>query len=150
MSYYVVGRGNVLLFQTLDFGNQNVKTFEFDSTPSMAPASSIVVYYITETGTIVSDETEITFAPKTLLNSKFSLSLSETTLKPNQELTITIDSDSSSFVSLVSIDQNALLTKRGHELTRTRVYNELREFDNAGDMDVDANYASAFTNMLVR
>jgi Alpha-2-macroglobulin bait region domain len=66
--YYIVGRGNVLISQVVNMDRKKIGFFEFNSTLTMAPSSSLVVYYITETGKIISDETEFTFEPEPLAN----------------------------------------------------------------------------------
>jgi Alpha-2-macroglobulin bait region domain len=68
LSYYIVGRGNVLVSQVVDMTGKNMGVFEFDSTLTMAPSSSLVVYYVTESGEIFSDETEFSFEPEILAN----------------------------------------------------------------------------------
>jgi CD109 antigen len=68
LSYYIVGRGNVLVSQVVDMAGKNMGVFEFDSTLTMAPSSSLVVYYVTESGDIFSDETDFTFEPEILTN----------------------------------------------------------------------------------
>jgi hypothetical protein len=52
-------------------------------------------------------------------------------------------------VSLSSVDQNVLLESQGNDLSRNRVYNELRLYDNAGDMDLDASYTDSYNKLLV-
>jgi CD109 antigen len=68
MSYYVVGRGNILESKTVDVQDKKIGVFEFDSTFSMAPSCSLVVFYVAEDGTITSDQTQIDFAPDALPN----------------------------------------------------------------------------------
>jgi Alpha-2-macroglobulin bait region domain len=68
LSYYIVGRGNVLVSQVVDLAGTNIGVFEFEPTLAMAPSSSLVVYYVTESGEIISDETELSFEPETLAN----------------------------------------------------------------------------------
>jgi Alpha-2-macroglobulin bait region domain len=68
LSYYIIGRGNVLVSEVVDMTDKYTGVFEFDSTLNMAPSSSLVVYYITESGEIFSDETEFIFEPEILTN----------------------------------------------------------------------------------
>jgi hypothetical protein len=75
--------------------------------------------------------------------------VSETRLKPNQELTVSMTTGENSQVAITSVDQNVLLENRGNDLSRNRVYNDLRLYDNAGDMDLDASYTDSFSKMLV-
>jgi Alpha-2-macroglobulin bait region domain len=68
LSYYIVGRGQVLVSQVVDMVSKNIGVFEFDSVLTMAPSSSLVVYFVSDTGEILSDETEFTFEPEVLAN----------------------------------------------------------------------------------
>jgi CD109 antigen len=68
LSYYIVGRGNVLVSQVVDMAGKNMGVFEFEPTLAMAPSSRLVAYYVTESGEIFSDETEFTFEPEILAN----------------------------------------------------------------------------------
>jgi len=76
--------------------------------------------------------------------------VSETKLKPNQELTLTITTSDNSQVAMSAVDQNVLFESQGNDLTRNKVYNELRLYDNAGDMDLDASYSDSYSKLLVR
>jgi hypothetical protein len=71
-------------------------------------------------------------------------------LKPNQELTVTMTTGENSQVAINSVDQNVLLENQGNDLSRNKVYNEMRLYDNAGDMDLDASYSDSFSKLLVR
>jgi Alpha-2-macroglobulin bait region domain len=68
LSYYIVGRGQVLVSQVVDMAAKNMGVFEFDSILTMAPSSSLVVYFVADSGEIFSDETEFTFEPDVLAN----------------------------------------------------------------------------------
>jgi hypothetical protein len=75
--------------------------------------------------------------------------VSETSLKPNQELTVTMTTGDNSQVALSVVDQNVLLENQGNYLSQNKVYNELRLYDNAGDMDLDASYSDSYSKLLV-
>jgi Alpha-2-macroglobulin bait region domain len=66
--YYIVGRGNILVSQAVNMTSKKIGVYEFNSTLSMVPSSSLVVYYTTESGEIFSDETEFTLEPENLAN----------------------------------------------------------------------------------
>jgi CD109 antigen len=68
LSYYIIGRGQVLVSQLVDMAGKHMGLFEFDSTLTMAPSSSLVVYYVSDTGEIFSDQTEFTFEPEVTEN----------------------------------------------------------------------------------
>jgi CD109 antigen len=69
LSYYVVGRGNVLLSKTVAIEKKNVLVLEFESIFAMLPQCTLVVYYIADDGTIVSDQTEVVFSQELMLSS---------------------------------------------------------------------------------
>jgi hypothetical protein len=75
--------------------------------------------------------------------------VSETRLRPNQELVVTMTTGDNSQIAMSAVDQNVLLENQGNELSRNKVYNELRLYDNAGDADLDASYSNSFSNLLV-
>jgi hypothetical protein len=52
-------------------------------------------------------------------------------------------------VAITSVDQNVLLENQGNDLSRNRLYNELRLYDNAGDIDLDASYTESYRKLLV-
>jgi hypothetical protein len=70
-------------------------------------------------------------------------------LKPNQELTLTMTTGDNSQISMSAVDQNVLLENQGNDLSRNKVYNELRLYDNAGDADLDASYTESYSKLLV-
>jgi Alpha-2-macroglobulin bait region domain len=146
--YYVVGRGQVLISQVAEIAFTNIGVFEFNATLTMAPSSTLVVYFLSERGEIFSDETEFTFEPEVLANP-VSITVSETRLKPNQELTVTMTTGDNSQVALSVVDQNVLLENQGNDLSRNKVYNAMRLYDNAGDMDLDASYSESYNRLLV-
>jgi Alpha-2-macroglobulin bait region domain len=80
---------------------------------------------------------------------QLAVTVSETRLKPNQELTVTMTTGENSQVALSSVDQNVLLENQGNDLSRNKLYNELRLYDNAGDMDLDASYTDSYNKLLV-
>jgi hypothetical protein len=68
LSYYIVGRGAVLLSKTVKINGKNIETLEFEPTFSMLPHCSLVVFYVEKSGEIVSDYTDITFSQDDMLN----------------------------------------------------------------------------------
>jgi Alpha-2-macroglobulin bait region domain len=80
---------------------------------------------------------------------KLTVTVSETRLKPNQELTVTMTTGDNSQVAISSVDQNVLLENQGNDLSRNKFYNNLRLYDNAGDMDLDASYSDSYSKLLV-
>jgi hypothetical protein len=71
-------------------------------------------------------------------------------LKPKQEIEIKVKTDTESQVGVTFVDQSLLLTKRGNDLTKKEVYNELENYDNAGDLDITDANTDFVINLLVR
>jgi hypothetical protein len=76
--------------------------------------------------------------------------VSKNRLKPNQELTVTMTTGKNSQVAISSVDQNVLLENQGNDLSWNKVYNGLKLYDNAGDMDLDDFFTDSYSKMLVR
>jgi hypothetical protein len=76
--------------------------------------------------------------------------VSDIRLKPNQELTVTMTTEENSQVALSSVDQNVLLENQGNVLSRNKLYNGLRLYDNAGDIDLDYFSTDSYSKLLVR
>lgn len=58
--YQVVGRGDVLLANTVSVRNSaTMAAFRFQATASMAPKSKLIVYYVREDGELVADTVDI-------------------------------------------------------------------------------------------
>jgi CD109 antigen len=69
LSYYIVGRGNLLVSKTVPVADKQFETFAFDATFAMTPVCSLVVFHVDKEGDIISDYTEITFSQDSLQNS---------------------------------------------------------------------------------
>jgi hypothetical protein len=80
---------------------------------------------------------------------QISITVADTKLKPKQEIEIKVKTDTESQVGVTCVDQSLLLTKRGNDLTKKEVYNDLDEYDNAGDVDVADAETESFTTLKV-
>jgi hypothetical protein len=69
-----------------------------------------------------------------------------TVVKPNQELQVTAITEPGSQVSLACSEMSG---KEGGDLTQTQVFNDMDQYDNAGDLEVDASNTDSYVNMLV-
>lgn len=61
LTYLVVGKGNVIVSEIVEVPNK--KDFQIEFTPSLAmvPKVSVIVYYITSDGEIISDSLKLEF-----------------------------------------------------------------------------------------
>lgn len=73
LTYQILGKGNVIASEIVEVPNK--KDFQIEFTPSLAmiPKVSVIVYYITSDGEIVSDSLKLEFGNE--LNNFVSLIL---------------------------------------------------------------------------
>lgn len=62
VTFQIIGRGDLLMSNTFDVADTVKHTFKFLASFSMVPKATLIVYYITEKGEIVSDKSELKFA----------------------------------------------------------------------------------------
>lgn len=63
-----------------------------------------------------------------LLNLQVELDLSTREIRPGKEVDITVICKPNSYVGLMGIDQSVLLLRKGNDLDKSQVFNELDEF----------------------
>uniref|UniRef100_A0A0A9WTD5 Alpha-2-macroglobulin n=2 Tax=Lygus hesperus TaxID=30085 RepID=A0A0A9WTD5_LYGHE len=97
-------------------------------TPNMAPFCHIVLVYITNKGELVAAEKEIKVDNVLCNFVKITAAPQET--QPGKETSITIESKPNSIVGLMGVDQSAILLKKGNDISREDVENDLRGYDN--------------------
>lgn len=61
MSYQVIGRGDIIITNTLEIPNSKSHTFSFLASFAMVPKAQVIVHYIKDDA-IISDKLEIEFA----------------------------------------------------------------------------------------
>lgn len=128
ITYQVIGRGDVLVSQTVDVPNAKIVSFRFLSTFLMVPTAKIHAYYVSsETGQIISDTTEITF-PSNFQNP-LKIDLSKTQAQPGEDVDLTITTNPNSYVGLLGVDQSVLLLKGGNDLDRNAIFDSLKKYD---------------------
>lgn len=62
VTFQIIGRGDILMSNTIEVADKEQHTFKFLASFSMVPKATLIVYYITEKGEIVSDKSELKFA----------------------------------------------------------------------------------------
>jgi len=113
--------------------------FSFTATDEMAPSSHVIVYYITSDGEIISDKLKIELESD--LKNPIDIQLSENQVKPSADLNIKIKTKEDSFVGLLGVDQSVLLLKKGNDIEKSKVMEELKYFNKATDSyDSKRNY----------
>jgi hypothetical protein len=81
---------------------------------------------------------------------QISVTAAKTSLEPQQDLKLTVQTEEGSYIGLSCIDQSSMLLKRGNDLSLTRIFNDLQMYDNRGDFDINLAFKSSFVNLLVR
>jgi hypothetical protein len=75
ISYYIVGRGNILLSSSQPVNDENTKEISIVSTFSMLPRCTLVVFYIDDSGKIFSDLTEVVFSQESMASKVGSMKM---------------------------------------------------------------------------
>ncbi|XP_050076546.1 CD109 antigen-like [Anopheles maculipalpis] len=126
-TYQLLGRGDVLLSNTVAVPESKIHTFKFPATFAMVPRAKLVVYYIAANGDMVSDSKVITFDSE--LQNFMKVSLSKEQTKPGQDVEISISTNPDSYVGLLGVDQSVLLLKSGNDITKEQVFSELEKYE---------------------
>uniref|UniRef100_A0A2M4B954 CD109 antigen n=2 Tax=Anopheles marajoara TaxID=58244 RepID=A0A2M4B954_9DIPT len=126
-TYQLLGRGDVLLSNTVAVPEAKIHTFKFRASFAMVPRAKLVVYYIAENGDMVSDSKVITFDSE--LPNFMKVTLSKEQTKPGQEVEITVSTNPDSYVGLLGVDQSVLLLKSGNDITKDQVFSELEKYE---------------------
>jgi Alpha-2-macroglobulin bait region domain len=91
----------------------------------MFPKSSVIIYYL-NSGEIISDKVEVEFENELLNHVEVKLSANQ--LKPGENLDITVKSKQNSFVGLLGVDQSVLVLRKGNDLTKSEIFNEIKKY----------------------
>uniref|UniRef100_A0A2M4B9C0 CD109 antigen n=2 Tax=Anopheles marajoara TaxID=58244 RepID=A0A2M4B9C0_9DIPT len=126
-TYQLLGRGDVLLSNTVAVPEAKIHTFKFRASFAMVPRAKLVVFYIAENGDMVSDSKVITFDSE--LPNFMKVTLSKEQTKPGQEVEITVSTNPDSYVGLLGVDQSVLLLKSGNDITKDQVFSELEKYE---------------------
>uniref|UniRef100_A0A6E8VV34 CD109 antigen n=1 Tax=Anopheles coluzzii TaxID=1518534 RepID=A0A6E8VV34_ANOCL len=126
-TYQLLGRGDVLLSNTIAVPESKTQSFKFPATFAMVPRAKLVVYYIASNGDMVSDSKVITFDSE--LQNFMKVSLSKEQSKPGQDVEISISTNPDSYVGLLGVDQSVLLLKSGNDITKQQVFSELEKYE---------------------
>ncbi|XP_052898513.1 thioester-containing protein 1 allele R1-like isoform X2 [Anopheles moucheti] len=126
-TYQLLGRGDVLLSNTIAVPESKTHSFKFPATFAMVPRAKLVVYFIAANGDMVSDSKVITFDSE--LQNFMKVSLSKEQTKPGQDVEISISTNPDSYVGLLGVDQSVLLLKSGNDITKEQVFGELEKYE---------------------
>ncbi|XP_078413666.1 CD109 antigen [Cetorhinus maximus] len=141
-TFEVVSRGQVVFA-----GKSQLTTVELTPELSWAPSASLIAYYITEDGQIVSDALDLNV--EGIFANKVSLSWSKDQVKPADNVSLSVStSEDQSFIGVLVVDKSVQLLKGGNDLTEAMVIQELKGA--AKDNIAFANGCSSSTVTLQR
>lgn len=145
MTYQVVGSGDIIEMANVKIGNLKSFQIEFVPTVKMAPKASVVVFYMTFDGEIISDSLKVEFGnemrnfvslsaePNSIdlkhFLAQIDIELSSDQVKPGDQMEISVKTNPNSFVGLLGVDQSVLVLKKGNDLEASAVLNELEQYD---------------------
>uniref|UniRef100_A0A336LNM3 CD109 antigen n=1 Tax=Culicoides sonorensis TaxID=179676 RepID=A0A336LNM3_CULSO len=129
--YQVLGRGDIIASGVVQVANTNSATFKFLATFAMVPKAQLVVFYIRPDGELVSDRVDIPFSSD--LANFVKLDISKSQARPGEEVQITVSTKPNSYVGLLGIDQSVLLLKKGNDLSKDEVFEELQKYDSGSN-----------------
>ncbi|XP_041063636.1 CD109 antigen [Carcharodon carcharias] len=119
-NYQVVSRGQVVFA-----GKSQLTTVELTPELSWAPSASLIAYYITEDGQIVSDALDLNV--EGIFANKVSLSWSKDQVKPADNVSLSVStSEDQSFIGVLVVDKGVQLLKGGNDLTEAMIIQELK------------------------
>uniref|UniRef100_W5MEU5 C3 and PZP like alpha-2-macroglobulin domain containing 8 n=1 Tax=Lepisosteus oculatus TaxID=7918 RepID=W5MEU5_LEPOC len=104
-----------------------VAVLGFLVTPAMAPLSRLLVYYVRDNGEGVTDSIQLPVQPA--FENQVSISLSTNESMPGDSVSIRVRGEKGSCVCVAAVDKSLYLLKPGFQLTKDKVFQELREFD---------------------
>ncbi|XP_069042035.1 C3 and PZP-like alpha-2-macroglobulin domain-containing protein 8 isoform X2 [Lepisosteus oculatus] len=104
-----------------------VAVLGFLVTPAMAPLSRLLVYYVRDNGEGVTDSIQLPVQPA--FENQVSISLSTNESMPGDSVSIHVRGEKGSCVCVAAVDKSLYLLKPGFQLTKDKVFQELREFD---------------------
>ncbi|KAG7283664.1 hypothetical protein CRUP_020437 [Coryphaenoides rupestris] len=104
-----------------------VSYLRFLVSPSMAPLSRLLVYYVRENGEGVTDCLQIPIQPR--FENQVSVSLSTNESMPGEPLSLRVKADRGSCVCVATVDKSLYLLKPDFQLSPDKVFKELADFD---------------------
>ncbi|GFG28314.1 hypothetical protein Cfor_11328, partial [Coptotermes formosanus] len=126
-SYQVIGRGDVVVANTIQVSNKKTHKFRFLATYVMAPTAHVVVFYVKDDGEVVADSIDIELEGS--LQNFVSINTNSEETQPGTDVELTVEAKPNSFVGILGVDQSVLLLKSGNDITEDAVLEELGSYD---------------------
>ncbi|XP_029451477.1 CD109 antigen isoform X2 [Rhinatrema bivittatum] len=123
LSYLVLSRGRIVTV-----GKKTSTTFTLTPENSWTPVACVLVYYISDTGDIISDV--LTLRIQRIFRNKVSLSWSKDKAMPSERVLLTITAtESNSLIGLSVVDKSVSLLDSSHDFTSDHMVQELEQYN---------------------
>ncbi|KAF5298450.1 hypothetical protein FQR65_LT01229 [Abscondita terminalis] len=127
INYQILGRGDVLAAHSFQLDNKKEFKFHFTATYAMAPIAHLLVNYVRPDGQVVADSLDVEI--EGLIQNSIDVQLSTVESQPESDVSLSINSQSNSYVGLLAIDQNVGKLRSGYDLTHAKISEELMSYD---------------------
>ncbi|XP_058056819.1 CD109 antigen-like [Anopheles bellator] len=98
---------------------------------AMVPRTKVVVHYVSNAGSVISDNATVEF--RNIFENHIQVDLSHETAKPGDAIDISVKAKEDSFVGLLAVDQSVLLLKSGNDITKKCFTKELEAYDTSSE-----------------
>ncbi|KAL5279600.1 CD109.2 family protein [Megaselia abdita] len=123
--YHIIARGDIIKSELVQVPeNRRSHTFKITPTFAMVPSASVFVSSIRD-GNMIFEETSINFEHE--FENKIEIETAEEA-KPGEEVNIKVKTSPNSYVGLLGVDQSVLLLKKGNDLSKSEIFNDLQNY----------------------
>ncbi|KAF0287976.1 Ovostatin [Amphibalanus amphitrite] len=121
MVYKILSRGKII-----KEGNIDTDTLTFPMLPKMGPEFKLLVYYIKESGEVVSDSR--VFEVDKCLPNNVQVSWDQKTVKPGDSASFTVRASPNSVCGISAVDKSTELLGTSNQITLDTVFSKLQQF----------------------
>ncbi|KAF0294116.1 Murinoglobulin-1 [Amphibalanus amphitrite] len=121
MVYKILSRGKII-----KAGNMNTNTLTFPVLPKMGPEFKLLVYYIKESGEVVSDSR--VFKVDKCFPNTVQVSWDQKTVKPGDSASFTVRASPNSVCGISAVDKSTELLGTSNQITLDTVFSKLQQF----------------------
>lgn len=127
LSAHAFAKGSLANSDSFSFSSTKRYVLKLTPTISMLPKADVVIYYISKRGDIISDKVPVEFIDQFMNHLDLKLSKEED-VGPGENVEISINTQPNAIVGLLGVDQSVLLVKRGNDLEKSAVFEELDKY----------------------
>nr|XP_014289274.1 CD109 antigen-like isoform X3 [Halyomorpha halys] len=130
LSYSVLGRGDVIVANSVEVNGMKTAKWRFQATYAMAPTAHVIVQYVREEdGEVIADALDIQLDGA--MQNFVDLDVKPEETEPGNVVEINYAAKPMSYVGLLGVDQSVLLLKTGNDITKDDVITELSSYDSS-------------------